>query len=527
MDNNNEIRTSQLRYFFKEHKQVDGLYFDIHFSDFKCKKITLELMDFYTKTPLEEPIFSPDCVNKTKIDEKSPRICLFNIETLNNFLGSQDFDGNSTVICPLCKNISRVTNFYYEKSIVSILDSIKNFCQDNDNKTDALYKISVQANFQWKTKNYVYFKGNLKKQNSEQKNSKKWIFHDFDFDLMEKYETFNKENEKFFDSFFEENQKELVYEEEEKQIISNNEKCFPINCCFIEKNTNSMLVLKHGENDSSKISKYRLLYNPQNPTPLIFYENFEFFIESENTMFIFTDSGTLLKSIIIDIKPSYFRLGSLLDRNVYFIKYHCFEQRFFSPKLHCFNEFIYIFGGNSMTNEVLISCYKIPIMIKKLNKQIEHIGDMPNKRKNSLSFINEKMRKIFFLGGKIEENNKKFEKNIDVYNIEINSWSIIQTSTNLEDLNIANYFILPQFNFSDNNHNILIFRKNYEFYKKFSYFEDDLIEKTIDNQEEIKVKNILDGLMDLLQMTKKDGSFSIKNLSQFYKTFIVFLDIDL
>ena len=420
-----EDKLVQLKHFFKQYKQVSGLYFKIHFSDYHYKKIVLNLADSFNKTKLFEPIFSINCDNKISNPANFAKICLFNIETLCELIEDKEFDEETMIICPVCNKISKAMDFYYEESLVQIINKINSF---TNNLKEEIYQISIKSNFHWKTKNHIYLKGVIKLDKEKTGNNNKedndiGFFDNFmEIENESKLETFPlyedlyekvKDDNELSDHF--EKVKEI---ESVNQMKKNDFKYF----YFIKENTNILIVCRFAES-KVQFHSHLLLYKNRSfsSISLMFYKNYTFLYTKSKELFIFNDAGAILKcdeSIDLEI-PN--------EKILNFYKFHCFDLRFYSPKLQFINQSIYVLGGCTQDDVCLRTCYKITNIRDSKENLKSKISDMINVRKDFFSVLFEKEEKIYIFGGSIYQGDKIIIKNelFDVYNIKNECWNEI------------------------------------------------------------------------------------------------------
>ena len=97
---NNQIN-KKFENFIYQYKEVKNESFIQIFSHNNFEKIILDLNDCITGEILQNPIFSPICMENIKFENK--KFCFFNIKTISN-LFNEDYDLQKTKIkCPNCK----------------------------------------------------------------------------------------------------------------------------------------------------------------------------------------------------------------------------------------------------------------------------------------------------------------------------------------------------------------------------------------------------------------------------------------
>jgi len=491
-------RLNQLFHFLKNYKHTDGLYFKLHFSKLNLKKITLDLVDFYDKTPLSEPVFSPDCAKNNK------KICLFNLKTLNNLLKGEEFDESTTIICPICKNSSTAMSFYYEESILKIIKKIKNFINNNEEKP---FKISVKSNFHWKTKNFVYLKGKIK-------------FDEEDLLTEETKKNVNSKNPfEFFDDDFEDEKNFEIGDLDEKEcpiilkegielkgeMTSLDNKKEYKTFTFIPQNMNFLFTYKILK-DGYDFKSHRIFYNKKGMVPLIFYENYVFLNCEKDELYIINDAGSVFKKENVS-EISIF--GGSNNTNIVMNKFLSFERRFHSPKVHYFKGFIYFIGGYTIDQESLKQCYKVPISGEKKTAEYFNLPEMINFRKDYDLIHMEKSQLIYIYGGKILKN-QEFKINnacFDRYDLNTNLWEEVLIMYNeFSEFNELSY------DFSEKNEkNIIIFGKNDKFYVNL----EDLTEKKnyLNWNPNKDLSNLASALRDSMENFKEINYKKDKNLA--------------
>lgn len=493
----------QLRKFLKQYKSVDGLYFELHFTNYSSEKLILDLNDFVTKLPLVEPIFSPECFLKNNLkNSKAPKICLINIETLNELMGSKDFDIETTIKCPSCMNVLKIMSFNYETSIKKILEKIEKFSSQITNK---IFKISIKLNYQWKTKNHLYLKGNLK--NDSSRNNNYEFFGNYNYE--EFFKNKNVINHQFIQDFSEpEVSLSQINENLENSI---NHTCFYF---WMEKNTNSIIIVKY-DNKIFKMWRNRIIVQKFNSTPFIFYDNYEFLVSDSKDIIIFTDGASILKGKLEFHENEDQIENSFFEKDVFLQKVYSFKQRFFSPKIHLINECLYVFGGISLNKDILLNSYKISLDQDKKCLGINIIQKMPNMKKNHLSILNSKKEKIYFFGGDFFDEKLTANNSIDIYDFLKDSWNIALISYNINELTSHKIHSLLSFD-----EKIIFFGNDYKNSFIFDSNSDLIIEVKNEIQSKKQIELFFRGL-DLFRENPNINLSSGKNIISLYKLFSV------
>lgn len=403
-------RYNQLSHFLKGYKRTDGLYFSLHFSDLNLKKMNLDLIDFYDGSPLMDPVFSPNCAKNNK------NICIFNIKTLNGFLNENEFDESSKIICPVCKNVSPVMSFYYEESIIKILKKIKSFTQSNEERK---YQISIKPNLKWKTKNFIYLKGSIKDDNEEifEKKNRSDFFDLDDYD--------HEEEEKF--GFTDKNENNSPFE---KNTNIGNNSLTTQKFILILSNSNNMFSYEIWQ-DQCMVFNHKIYCNLKMMVPFIFYKKFVYLTTKTNSIYVMNDGGSIFKN-----KQYYELFDCKKYEDIVMTKIWSFDFRFHSPKIHYFNDSLYIIGGCREKNSEklkecdfeinLKECYKI---ITQTEKQTECLilKKMNNVRVDYFSCLMEDLGCVYIFGGKILRNSDFVRENscFEKYDINHDIWEEI------------------------------------------------------------------------------------------------------
>lgn len=491
---------NQLEFFFRQHKKSQGDFFRIHFENYNCDKLIFDLSDSLDKKPLYYPVFSPNCCINKSNNDKTPRICLFNIETINSLLNEEKFDETSKIICPLCKNHSNVMSFFYEESIFNIIEKIHKFSNfENDEK---IFRISIKSNYKWKTKNYIYLKGVVKFKGQIQNYDDIKQLENFNYLDNENLSNFDCKN---FEIFQDEN-------EEEKNSFTKIEK--KNDFFFLPYNTN-LLISVEFSNTNYKFRAYQLLMQNKSSKmirSLLIYENYKYCLtDQKNNFLIFTDAGTILKNN----KEISFHSENQSSQ-IIFDKFFSFEKRFHSPQIHSFNDSIFLIGGLSINDESLTNCYKIIINEVRYDKKTIRLENLPNIRIEYSSILMKEEEKIYVCGGKILKNEKFLVENnlIDIYDIKNNKWSTLFLQNNIADVCFSIFPVKFLFNYKENE----FFMLGDEIIYALNLKTQTINKEKIDNyQENSSMKQLFDAITDSINSFNLDS-----DQFKYNKKFIIF-----